>query len=112
MTFGATGLIGAGAAEAAVPRCDGRKVKTLSFSTGQVRIYKSHRFACAVTVAKNPGRKRQISVSIQARGSLPRWDNGRYTHHAGPVGVAPGNRCVFVRGAVGDRTVSSGWILC
>ena len=112
MAFAALGLASPGAAEAAVARCDGRKMKTLDFSGGQVRIYRTHTFSCAVTVAKHPGKRRHMSVSIQARGSHPRIDTGYYTRHAGPVRVVAGHRCIFVRGSVGRKSVKSGWILC
>jgi hypothetical protein len=114
MAFGAFGIAGSGTAEAATAaaRCSGRKLKTLDFATGQVHIYKSNRIKCAVTVAKSPGRRQWMSVSIQARGSRPRSDSGYFRRHAGPVSVTAGGRCVFVRGKVGGRSVSSGWILC
>ncbi|MBA2950407.1 hypothetical protein [Streptomyces himalayensis] len=102
---------GSGTAEAAA-LCPGRKVRTLPFSTGDVRVYKSRGYLCAVTFAKRPGTRKQMSVSVQARGSRPVRDSGRYTHHAGPVTVHAGHRCVWIKGAVGSGSVSSGWILC
>ncbi|MGP3984854.1 hypothetical protein [Streptomyces sp. KR80] len=113
VAFGMVGLAGAGAARAAeAARCPGWKVKTLTFASGYVRIYKSNNFVCAVTVAKNPGPKRKMSVSVQARGGHPYTDSGWYTRHAGPVRVSAGGRCVLVRGSIGSHRVSSGWILC
>ncbi|MEW2130182.1 hypothetical protein [Streptomyces sp. NPDC005435] len=101
---------GAGAA----PRgdCPGREVRALPFRTGVVRLYKREGYVCAVTVAKVPGAPRAMSVSLQARGNRPVTDKGRYRHHAGPVTVHAGHRCVRVRGSVGDGSVGSGWILC
>ncbi|WP_055490109.1 hypothetical protein [Streptomyces sp. TP-A0356] len=92
--------------------CSGRKVRTLSFSTGSVGIYRNDGYVCAVTVATRVSGRQAMSVSVQARGSRPVADVGRYTHHAGPVVVHAGHRCVWVRGSVGPGSVSSGWILC
>ncbi|MFE0131190.1 hypothetical protein ACFWY6_06355 [Streptomyces sp. NPDC059037] len=108
------GLIGAGTAQAqvSVARCAGHKVRTLAFSTGKVEIYKKRGYVCAVTVAKRPGARKTMSVSVQARGNRPAKDAGQYTHHAGPVTVHAGRRCVWVKGTVGSGSTSSGWILC
>ena len=92
--------------------CPGRKARTLSFSTGSVHVHKRGGYVCAVTVAKKPGAKRKMTVSVQARGSRPVVDEGRYKHHAGPVTVHAGRRCVWVKGTISGRSVSSGWILC
>ncbi|WP_434975228.1 hypothetical protein [Streptomyces bauhiniae] len=101
------------AAEAATSsgRCAGRQVRTLPFLTGTVHLYRSNGFVCATTVAKRPG-SGVLLVSVQARGNRPVTDRGRYKHHAGPVTVHAGHRCVKVRGAAGRGTVASGWILC
>ncbi|MCW7947148.1 hypothetical protein AAW14_35630 [Streptomyces hygroscopicus] len=107
---GLIALASPGRAEAA-DFCSGHKVRTLSFSTGSVGIYKSNGYVCAVTTAAKVGRT-AMSVSVQARGSLPVADAGQYTHYAGPVVVHAGHRCVWVRGSVGSASVSSGWILC
>ena len=92
--------------------CPGRKVRTLPFSTGTVLVHKRGGYVCAVTVPKNPGTKRKMSVSVQARGGRPVVDEGRYAYRAGPVTVHAGQRCVWVKGAVARGSVSSGWILC
>ncbi|MEW2078496.1 hypothetical protein ACFZAG_20450 [Streptomyces sp. NPDC012403] len=92
--------------------CAGRKVRTLPFSTGSVAVYKRGGYVCAVTFAKNPGTKRKMSVSVRARGGRPVVDEGKFKHHAGPVTVHAGRRCVWVKGRVGGGSVSSGWILC
>ena len=108
------GLVGAGTAQAqaSAARCAGHKVRTLAFSTGKVAIYKSRGYVCALTLAKRPGARKTMSVSVQARGNRPAKDTGRYTHHAGPVTVHAGRRCVWVKGTVGRGSTSSGWILC
>ncbi|MFG2647125.1 hypothetical protein [Streptomyces sp. NPDC048436] len=108
------GVVGAGTAQAQAQagRCGGHKVRTLPFSTGKVVVYKSRGYVCAMTVAKRPGARKTMSVSVQARGNRPARDKGRYTHHAGPVTVHAGHRCVWVKGAVGRGSASSGWILC
>ncbi|MGW1163598.1 hypothetical protein ACWD5Q_19370 [Streptomyces sp. NPDC002513] len=92
--------------------CSGRKVRTLSFSTGSVRVYRRDGFVCAVTVAKRASGRKTMSVSVQARGSRPVADNGLYVQRAGPVVVHAGHRCVWIRGSVGSGSVSSGWIMC
>ncbi|MBT2506734.1 hypothetical protein J7I98_12705 [Streptomyces sp. ISL-98] len=103
---------GAQSAEAADSTCAGRKVKTVSFATGELRIYKSRRYVCAMTVSKSPGVRRHMSVTIQARGSRTAKDSGHFTHRAGPVKVYALNRCVRAEGSIGIRKVSTGWILC
>lgn len=96
----------------AAGHCAGRKVRTLPFSTGTVVVHKRGGYLCAVTLAKKPGTKRTMSVSIRARGGRPVVDEGRYKRYAGPVTVHAGRRCVWVKGRVGGGSVSSGWILC
>ncbi|MEU1080906.1 hypothetical protein ABZ368_11775 [Streptomyces sp. NPDC005908] len=110
----ASGLLAAAPVQAAEASalCPGRKARTLPFSTGSVHVYKRGDHVCAVTLARNGGVKRQMSVSVQARGGRPVVDEGRFAHHAGPVTVHVGRRCVWVRGRVGADSVSSGWILC
>ncbi|GHC43480.1 hypothetical protein [Streptomyces flavofungini] len=102
---------GVGAAEAAGP-CPGHKARTLTFSTGKVVLYKKRGYVCAVTYAKNPGARKKMSISVQARGSRPVRDAGTFTRLAGPVKVHAGHRCVWIKGSVGRAKVSSGWILC
>lgn len=103
---------GTGTAEAASSLCSGRKVRTLDFATGEVRVYRSRGFVCAVAYTERPGVRRTMSVSVQARGSRAVRDKGSFVHHAGPVTVHAGNRCVLIKGSVGRSSVSSGWILC
>ncbi|MFJ4976820.1 hypothetical protein ACIP6X_15970 [Streptomyces coeruleorubidus] len=97
---------------AASASCPGRKVRILPFSTGAVLVYKRGGYVCAVTLTKKPGVKRKMSVSVQARGSRPVVDEGRFAYHAGPVMVHAGRRCVWLKGRVGWGSFSSGWILC
>lgn len=101
-----------GTAQAAASTCSGRQVGTLPFATGSVHVYKRDGYVCALTLAKNPGPRRKMSVTVQARGNRPVTDKGRYTRHAGPVTVHAGRRCVRVAGSVGPKSVRSGWILC
>lgn len=100
-----------GQAEAA-SSCTGTRVKTYGFATGELRIYKSRQYVCAMTVAKRAGVRQKMRVSIQARGSRPAVDSGTYSQHAGPVTVYALNRCVRVEGSVAAKSVASGWILC
>jgi len=102
---------GAQRADAAAP-CAGRHVKTVKFSTGELRVYKSRNYACAVTLAKRPGAKRAISISLQPRGGRAAVDKGRFTRQAGPVTVHALHRCVRATGAVSGVSRSTGWILC
>ncbi|MFG3548084.1 hypothetical protein [Streptomyces sp. NPDC047725] len=111
----AAGLLAVAAphdAQAAAAGCAGRKVRTLTFSTGSVHVHKRGGYVCAVTVPKKAGTPRKMSVSVQARGGRPVVDSGRYSYRAGPVTVHAGQRCVRVRGGVDRGAVASGWILC
>nr|WP_234382288.1 hypothetical protein [Streptomyces dysideae] len=108
---GLLALAAPGDAHAAPSNCSGRKVRSLSFSTGAVHVYKQQRgWICAVTLAKNPGRERWMSVSVQARGQRPATVDGKDTHRMGPVRVHAGHRSVKVKGRVGSGAVSTGWI--
>ncbi|AVH58620.1 MULTISPECIES: hypothetical protein [Streptomyces] len=109
---GLLALVSPGSAEAATSYCSGRKVRTLPFSTGSVQVYKRGGYVCAVTFPKRQGSRKPMSVSVQARGSRPVVDRGNFEHHAGPVTVHAGRRCVRVKGSVGSGSVDSGWILC
>lgn len=101
-----------GIAEVADAGCAGRLARTLPFETGEVRVYKSRTQACAMAVARVPGARRPMAVSVQPRGGAPVRDIGRFTRYAGPVTVGAINRCVYVKGSVGAGSVDSGWILC
>ncbi|WP_437090159.1 hypothetical protein [Streptomyces hundungensis] len=98
-----------GSADAAAA-CAGRPVKTVGFSTGELRLYKGNGYACAVTEAKSPGPRRQMSVTIQARGGAPAGDSGAYTQRAGPVTVHAGNRCVRATGSISGSSAETGWV--
>ncbi|MEU7056193.1 hypothetical protein [Streptomyces sp. NPDC046197] len=105
-------LAAPGTAQAASDFCAGRRVKTLSFSAGAVSVYRNDGYVCAITYPNNPGPRQSMSVTVQARGSRPVTDQGRFSWHAGPVTVHAGHRCVRVSGSVGNKSVNSGWILC
>ncbi|MFE9441086.1 hypothetical protein ACFYO2_19210 [Streptomyces sp. NPDC006602] len=109
---GLLALAAPGDAQAAASSCAGRKVRTFSFATGTVEVYKRRGYVCAVTLAKQPGTRRYMMVSVQARGLQPVVDEGQFTHRAGPRTVHAGHRCVRVEGAVGGGSYESGWILC
>ncbi|WP_431358456.1 hypothetical protein [Streptomyces atroolivaceus] len=108
LVLGPAGTAPAQAASA----CSGRLVKTVTFSTGSLRVYKSRAYACAVSVAKKPGARRAMKVSLQPRGGRAVVDSGRFTKLAGPVTVHALNRCVRATGSVGSSSGSTGWILC
>ncbi|WP_159691864.1 hypothetical protein [Streptomyces sp. Tu 2975] len=98
-------------ADAAAP-CPGRLARTVTFSTGELRVYERGNYACAVTLAKRPGVRRSMSVSLQPRGGRADTDSGRFTRQAGPVTVHALNRCVRATGSVSGTSRSTGWILC
>ncbi|MFD3530534.1 hypothetical protein [Streptomyces sp. NPDC058664] len=102
---------GAGTADAASV-CQGRPTKTYRFATGELRLYRTRHYVCAVTVAKRPGAARPMSVSLQPRGGRPAVKAGRFGRQAGPVTVHALNRCVRAVGSVSGRGTSTGWILC
>jgi len=99
-----------GSADAVASACTGRPAKTVSFKTGELRVFKSRAYACAVAVAKNPGRARAMSVTIQPRGGRPVVDSGRYTRQAGPVTVHALNRCVRASATIDGKSGSTGWV--
>ncbi|MFJ8393098.1 hypothetical protein [Streptomyces sp. NPDC094144] len=105
------GGIGATGADAASV-CAGRPAKTLKFGTGELRVYRTRSYACALAVAVKPGARRKMSVQIQPRGGRPVVDRGNFTQQAGPVTVHALNRCVRVSGTVSGKTGTTGWILC
>lgn len=108
---GMLALASPGTAEAAAP-CSGRKARTLTFSTGEVHIYRRSGYVCAITLSKRPGVRQWMSVSVRARGGRPVVDEGEFSKRAGPVTVHAGRRHVWVKGSVGRGSVSSGWIRC
>lgn len=113
LTAGALVLAGPGQSSAeAMSVCSGRPQQTVRFATGELRVFKNRDYACAITVAKKPGAKRTMSVSLQARGASPVVDKGTFTRQAGPVTVHALNRCVRASGAVSGKGGSTGWILC
>ncbi|WP_405816978.1 hypothetical protein OG241_20460 [Streptomyces sp. NBC_01390] len=99
-------------ASSEVSACSGRKARTLTFSTGVVNIYRRNGYVCAVTVPKRAGARQWMSVSVRARGGRPVVDEGLFSKRAGPVTVHAGRRQVWIKGAVGRGSVSSGWIRC
>ncbi|MFI6960419.1 hypothetical protein [Streptomyces sp. NPDC050255] len=92
--------------------CAGRPAKTVKFSTGELRVYRTRSYACAVAVAAKPGKRRPMSVQIQPRGGRPVIDRGSFTQRAGPVTVHALNRCVRASGTIAGKTGTTGWILC
>ena len=95
-------------AQAASSSCAGRNIRTFTFSTGSVKVYKSGNYLCALTVPKNPGARRQMMVSLQVRGFEPVVDKGRFARHAGPVRAYVGHRTVWIKGSVGHGSYDSG----
>ncbi|WP_416975236.1 hypothetical protein [Streptomyces sp. 4F14] len=92
--------------------CAGRAVRTFAFTTGKVVVYKRPGYVCAVTLAKRPGAKQDISVTVQARGNAPVERGWSHARTSPAVTVHAGHRCVRVEGHVGRGEVKSGWILC
>ncbi|WP_250298525.1 hypothetical protein OG204_12180 [Streptomyces sp. NBC_01387] len=97
---------------AAASGCPGHQVRTVPFATGQLQVYRSGQYVCAVTLARSPGPRRQMSVSLQARGARAVVDSGRFTRLAGPVKVRATHRCVRAVGVVSGKKGASGWMLC
>nr|WP_142218260.1 hypothetical protein [Streptomyces sp. SLBN-118] len=114
MAAGVLTLAGPGAsnAEAVASTCSGRPLKTVKFATGELRVYKNRQYACAMTVARKPGVRRVMSISLQARGGRAAVDEGHFIRQAGPVTVHALNRCVRVTGSIAGISRSTGWILC
>ncbi|MCD7445254.1 hypothetical protein K4B79_44630 [Streptomyces lincolnensis] len=110
LTLAVPGNAHAAAPEAVGTACSGRKIKTLPFSTGSVRVYKRGGTFCVITLPKNPGPRQYMMVSVQARGFHPSKDEGMYTRFAGPRGTHAGQRKVRVKGAVGAGSVDTGWV--
>ncbi|MFE6462251.1 hypothetical protein ACFVP0_32955 [Streptomyces cinereoruber] len=102
---------GAGTADAASV-CQGRPTRTIAFPTGELRLYRTRQYVCAVTVGRGPAARRAMSVSLQPRGGRPAVKSGRFDRQAGPLTVHALNRCVRAAGAVSGRGASTGWILC
>jgi hypothetical protein len=99
-------------AAAAGSYCTGRKVRTLSFPAGSVLVYRDGGVVCAVTVQKQPGVRRLISVSVQARG-LVAVRKSRIDTRSSPVAKTyAGHRRVKVTAAVSSSAYRSGWFLC
>ncbi|KOU67234.1 hypothetical protein ADK57_16660 [Streptomyces sp. MMG1533] len=109
---GLLALAAPGDAQAAGASCAGRKVRSFSFSTGSVEVYKRRGYVCAVTLPKKPGTRRYMMVSVQVYALQPVVDEGQFTRWAGPRTVHAGRHCVRVKGAVGHGSYESGWILC
>ncbi|MFF0474228.1 hypothetical protein [Streptomyces sp. NPDC004284] len=102
---------GGGTADAASV-CHGRPTRTIAFATGELRLYRSRQYVCAVTVAKRPGPRRQMAVSLQPRGGRAVVRSGRFDRQTGPLTVHALNRCVRAGGSVAGRGTVTGWILC
>lgn len=115
LAVGALTVAGPGVAPAdaaAAAGCSGRLARTVPFATGELRVYKSRQYACAVAVAKQRGPRRPMSVTLQPRGGRAVTDRGRFTIQAGPVTVHALNRCVRASGSIAGKGTSTGWILC
>ncbi|MFF4588722.1 hypothetical protein [Streptomyces sp. NPDC001388] len=106
---GVLALAAPGAAQAASAPCAGRKVRTLSFATGSVLVYRSGDWLCAYTVQRSPGTERKISVSLQVRGHVAVRKTRKHTHRSETVRVYTGHRHVRVKGSVGRGEGSWSW---
>ena len=80
---GALTVLGAGSA--AADSCSGRKVRSLSFSTGTVHVHKSGGHVCAEVVAKRRTGVKKMTVSSHAPKNAFRQTLARvslsYGHH-------------------------------
>ncbi|MFF5971856.1 hypothetical protein ACFY7C_10060 [Streptomyces sp. NPDC012769] len=102
---------GAGSADAASV-CNGRPTRTVGFATGELRLYRTRHYVCALAVTKRPGPRQAMSVSLQPRGGRAAVNSGRFTRQAGPVTVHALNRCVRASASIAGRGASTGWLLC
>ncbi|MFF4171050.1 hypothetical protein [Streptomyces sp. NPDC001744] len=102
---------GSGTAEA-VSVCQGRPSRTVAFPTGELRLYRTRQYVCAVTVARRPGPRVPMAVSLQPRGGRAAVRSGRFDRQTGPVTVHALHRCVRASGSVAGKGTSTGWILC
>ena len=87
-------------------------MRTLTFSTGFVQVYKKRGYVCAVTRPQEGGRPAVHDGERAGAGQPPVAQRGQFRKYAGPVKVHAGGRCVWIKGAVGSGSVSTGWILC
>ncbi|WP_326582648.1 hypothetical protein OG889_28825 [Streptomyces sp. NBC_00481] len=100
-----------GNAEAAAPGCGGRKVRTLTFDAGTIKVYrKGSRYVCAVLVPEKAGTNKVRRASVQIRPWAGQWAKNK-KRPTGPVTVHAGKRGVWIKAQVGSRTYDSGWIL-
>lgn len=110
------GLVLAGPAASradAASVCTGRPTRTVGFATGELRLYRTRQYVCALAVAKRPGGPpRAMTVSLKPRGGRAAVNAGRFARQAGPVTVHALNRCVSASATIDGRSVTTGWILC
>ncbi|MCQ9183165.1 hypothetical protein KMT30_29795 [Streptomyces sp. IBSBF 2953] len=110
---GLLAVVAPGSAQAApATGCAGRKVRTFSFSTGSVQVFRDGGYLCAVTVQKHPGVRRLVSVSLQARGLRAVSKSRRDSRSSPPARVYAGHRYVRVTGAVTGGSYRSVWFQC
>ncbi|MFJ9536336.1 hypothetical protein ACIRPX_03610 [Streptomyces sp. NPDC101225] len=103
-------VLGPAAEAQAASSCAGRNVRTFTFSTGSVKVYKAGNYLCALTVPRKRGGRRPMMISLQVRGFEPVVDKGRFARHAGPVRAYVGHRTVRIKGSVGRGSYDShGW---
>ncbi|MFF8411835.1 hypothetical protein [Streptomyces omiyaensis] len=113
LAAGLLALAGPGTGTAgAVSVCQGRPARTVSFATGELRLYRTRHYACALVLAKRPGAPRPMKVTLQPRGGRAAVVSGRSGRQAGPVTVHALNRCVRATASVSGRSAATGWILC
>ncbi|MER8042838.1 hypothetical protein [Streptomyces sp. NPDC094032] len=115
LLLAAGGLVLAGPAVTpadAASVCHGRATRTVAFATGELRLYRTRHYVCALAVAKRPGGLRAMTVSLQPRGGRAAVNAGRFARQAGPVTVHALNRCVRASATIAGRSVARGWILC
>ncbi|GAA2799693.1 hypothetical protein [Streptomyces showdoensis] len=115
LLLAAGGLVVAGPAASpaeAASVCHGRPTRTVGFATGELRLYRTRHYVCALVVARRPGGPRVMTVSLQPRGGRAAVNSGRFARQAGPVTVHALNRCVRASAAIAGRGTATGWILC
>ncbi|MFF9840303.1 hypothetical protein [Streptomyces sp. NPDC013740] len=115
LLLAAGGLVLAGPAASpadAASVCHGRPTRTVGFAGGELRLYRTRQYVCALAVATRAGAPRAMAVSLQPRGGRAAVSKGRFTRQAGPVTVHALNRCVRASATIAGRGTATGWILC
>ncbi|GHA70074.1 hypothetical protein ACIQRS_11605 [Streptomyces termitum] len=110
---GLLALAGPGGSSAeAASVCQGRPARTVAFATGELRLYRTRQYACALVVGRRTAPPGKLTVSLQPRGGRAAVVTVRSGRQAGPVTVHALNRCVRASATAAGRSAATGWTLC